>query len=114
MVDPIVRWCFTQNGAARWSQLVDMDDQDVMGQSAAYGMKFGVAISTDTGNSRSVAGFARSDHEYTDAEIAALTAEVQTLHDLTATANGMDKKMRESLHQLSVRMTHPANGQRQP
>ena len=111
MADPIVRWGFTEIGAMRWSGLSEMDDQNILEQSLAYGMAYGVAISTETGGSRSVAGFARPDREYTDAEIEQLTQCVQALHDLTATDDGMTPEIRDELHRLSVKMTHPPSTQ---
>jgi LuxR family transcriptional regulator len=96
MVDPIVRWGFTQTGAIRWSGLGDLDDQNILKQSLAYGMAYGVA------------GFARKDREYTDDEINVLTQHVQDLHEQTASRTGMDETLRNELHDLSVNMTHPA------
>lgn len=109
MVDPIVRFGFTETGSARWSTLADSDEQNILEQSLAYGMNYGVAIATDTGGSRSFAGFARASEEYSDAEIDALTLCVQTLHDLTMSKDGMDASLRDQLHQLSVEMTHPSS-----
>lgn len=106
--DPIVRWGFANSGCIRWTHLTDLDDQDVLKQSVAYGMVYGCAIATETGTSRSVAGFARSDREFTDAEIATLQAHTQDLHDLTATKTGMPKAVHDELHRLSVKMTHPS------
>ena len=108
MVDPIVRWGFTQTGAIRWSGLGDLDDQNILKQSLAYGMAYGVAIATETEGSRSVAGFARKDREYTDDEINVLTQHVQDLHEQTASRTGMDETLRNELHDLSVNMTHTA------
>jgi len=108
MVDPIVRWGFTETGSIRWSKLGDLDDQNILEQSLDYGMAYGVAIATETGGSRSVAGFARPDREYTDAEITQLTQCVQSLHELTVSKDGMDAALRDELTQLSIKMTHPA------
>jgi len=108
MVDPIVRWGFTETGSIRWSKLGDLDDKNILEQSLAYGMAYGVAIATETEGSRSVAGFARNDREYTDGEIDALSQHVQDLHAQTQTKTGMDSELRAQLHDLSVQMTHPA------
>lgn len=107
MVDPIVRFGFTQTGAERWSNLADDDEHGIFDQSLKYGMKYGVAISTETDGSRSVAGFARPDREYSDAEIAQLSQAVQDLHALTASSTGMPDDLRAELHRLSIEMTHP-------
>lgn len=106
MVDPIVRWGFTHIGSMRWSGLGDLDDQNILKQSLAYGMAYGVAIATETDGSRSVAGFARPDREFSDAEITDLTAYVQDLHDLTASKDGMANDIHAALHRLSIKMTH--------
>lgn len=111
MVDPIVRWGFTETGATRWSNLGELDDNSILEQSRAFGMAFGVAIATETGGSRSVAGFARNDREYTDAEITGLNQHVRDLHEQTESKTGMDEKLRTELHKLSVDMTHPPTTQ---
>ena len=104
LVDPIVRWGFSETGAIRWSELSDEDDQNILGQSAAYGMAYGVAIGVEADNSRSMAGFSRPDREYTDAEISQLTQCTQNLHDLTASSEGIDPKLREELQQIATKL----------
>ena len=107
MADPIVGWGFKETGHIRWSALSEIDERNILEHSCDYGMNFGVAIATDTGNSRSVAGFARHDREYTDDEIEQLSGYVQSLHELTASKDGMDAELRDELLQLSKDMTHP-------
>lgn len=106
MVDPFVRWGFANNGAIRWSELGDLDDQNIMEQSLAYDMAYGVAIATETDGSRSVAGFAHPEREFTDTEIDALKQHVQDLHVLTASKDGKADNVRAELQSLSVKMTH--------
>lgn len=107
MVDPIVRWGFTQTGSIRWSLLNDLDDHGIFKQTLSYDMNYGVAIATATNGSRSCAGFARGDREFTDLEIADLNKMVCELHDLTTSKTGMSAELRSELHLLSVKMTHP-------
>lgn len=106
MVDPIVRWGFANNGAIRWSELGDLDDQNIMEQSLAYDMAYGVAIATETDGSRSVAGLAHHEREFTDTKIDALKQHVQDLHVLTASKDGKADNVRAELQSLSVKMTH--------
>jgi len=106
MVDPIVGWGFANIGAIRWSLLGDLDPENVIEQSRAYGMNFGVAISTETEESRSVAGFSHDSREFTDAEIDVLTTNVEALHALTRSSDGMPQELRDELHRLSIEMTH--------
>lgn len=107
MVDPTVRWGFSETGAIRWSEMEHLDDVGVLKQSAAYGMIYGLAIANETGESRSIAGFSRPDREYTDQEIAVLVDLVQKVHDQTASQTGMSTELQAELRALSVKMTRP-------
>jgi len=78
MVDPIVRWGFSNTGVMRWSGLADLDDHKVLEQSLAYGMNYGVALATETGSRRSGAGIAREDRECTAAETTTMDNQVQS------------------------------------
>ena len=107
MKDPIVRWGFVQTGAIRWSKLEQDDEFGVIAQSRDFGMNYGIASATEDGGSRSVAGFARSDREFTDAEIASLGEALAELHALTANKDGMSDSLRDYLQEMSVKFTHP-------
>jgi len=105
MHDPIVRWGFENTGAIRWSMLDD--PVGVLEKARPHGLVYGFACAVENGGTRSVAGFARADREFTDAEIAAIAAQVATLHDETAKAGAMSAETREELRQMSIRFTHP-------
>lgn len=104
MHDPIVRWGFENTGTKRWSELDD--PMGILEQSKPHGLVYGFACAVENGGSRSVAGCARADREFTDAEIAAIAADVQILHDETA-RQGLSEEAREELRLMSVRFTHP-------
>lgn len=108
LADPTLHWCSQNTGTVRWSELADQDPQGVLTQSAEHGMVFGVVVSVQGSGSRSLAGFAHKDREFTDTEIEQLHTYVQELHDLTTSQTGMPDKQRQTLHDLSVEMTHPA------
>ena len=107
MKDPIVRWGFGQTGAIRWSKLEQDDEFGVIAQSRDFDMNYGIASAIEDGGSRSVAGFARSDREFTDAEIATLGESLAELHALTANKDGMSDALRDYLQEMSVKFTHP-------
>ncbi|MFT5743001.1 MAG: LuxR family transcriptional regulator [Paracoccaceae bacterium] len=107
MKDPIVRWGFSEVGAIRWSELEETDEAGIIAQSQNFGMNFGIASAIDENGSRSVAGFARHDREFTDDEIAYLESALAELHHLTAHKDGMSAELRNYLQELSVRFTHP-------
>lgn len=108
MSDPTVAWAFVNTGYIRWSDLADQDVLKIYEQSAPYGMKFGSAIGIEIDDTRSIGGFARPDREYTVEEMEQLQDYIQQLHILTASKTGMDAKLRNELHELSVKMTHPS------
>jgi len=68
MADLTVRWGFSEIGSIRWSDLADTDEHGILEQSASHGMIYGVTIAVETGNSRSIASFSRSDREFADEE----------------------------------------------
>lgn len=104
--DPNVAWGFSNTGAIRWSVLEQNDPGGVMARARAHGMAYGVALATVRGDTRSVAGFARGDREFTDEEIARLTEVLDQLHDETAGGKGLSTGDREALKNMSIRLTH--------
>jgi len=80
LCDPLVSWGFSTEGSIRWSALSFPDPHNVLGQAAAFGLKFGIAVSEGPTSSRSIGGFAREDREFTDAEIATIVDLVRVLH----------------------------------
>ena len=81
--DPVIRWIYSNSGAARWSQIDLPDPRQVFRQARAFGMRFGVAICCFDGNSeglRSFGSFARGDREFEADEIDQLSAYVTRLH----------------------------------
>lgn len=107
MGDPTVRWGFENTGVKRWSDLSGDDPMGIFEESAKFGLVHGMTVATEADGSRSVASFARADREFADEEIAELEGLVATLHRETATKDGMDPKLRDELHRMSVKMTHP-------
>ena len=81
--DPVIRWIYSNSGAARWSEIDLPDPRQVFRQARAFGMRFGVAICCFDGNSeglRSFGSFARGDREFEAGEIDQLSAYVTRLH----------------------------------
>lgn len=107
MSDPMVAWGFENVGAMRWS---DLDDPaGVMKLAADHGMKHGVVITASSDDSRSICGFANAEREFTDEEIAMMTAEVESIHDNTADTAQLDAKTVEQLKKMSIMVTHPGS-----
>ena len=85
MSDPVMRWMFENTGTCRWSALNIDDPRGIMEQASSFGLNHGVAICVvDDGQSgqRSFGSFARSDREFTDAEIDDLHSYLREMHSL--------------------------------
>lgn len=107
MQDPIVGWSFANNGHTRWSDLADNDPAGVLTEGAKFGLNYGVAAGIEEGGSKSIAGFARPDREFTDQEIGSLVGMVTALHNITAEAKSVSPETREELRRMSITFTHP-------
>lgn len=107
MSDPMVAWGFENSGHLRWSDLED--PAGVMKAAAEYGMKFGIVVAVSTEDSRTIGGFARTDREMTEDEIAQIETMVQQLHDMTADTGALDPETVAQLKNMSVMVTHPGS-----
>lgn len=107
MNDPMVAWAFENVGACRWSNLED--PAGFMKLAGDYGMKFGVVIAVDQGNSRSICGFAHADREFTDEEIDTLSTGVISLHENTAEQAQLSPETVRQLKNMSILVTHPGS-----
>jgi LuxR family transcriptional regulator len=79
-----VKWGIQNEGAIRWSDLSATDTGGVLAAAAGFGLKYGVSISIVGATSRSLGSFASPDREFTDEEIAQLTACLTQMHEVTA------------------------------
>ena len=79
--DPLVFWGVGRSGSIRWSEIALPDPFGILGQAAEHGLTHGVVVSCGKVTTRSIVGAARSDREYTDAEIAEIEAVALGLHD---------------------------------
>jgi len=104
--DPTVRWGFENNGVRRWADLKAEDEAGVFDVAADYGLNYGFVYALEGQGSRSVASFARDDREYSDAEIAEISAILDTLHSVTMNAEKLPAAEVEALKQLSITLTH--------
>lgn len=84
LVDPTVRWGVENLGWIRWSDLAALDEGGVLAAAAEFGLTYGVSISVEGGGTRSLGSFASGDAEFTDAQIATLSSDLEKLHALTS------------------------------
>ncbi|PRY24899.1 LuxR family transcriptional regulator [Aliiruegeria haliotis] len=83
LYDPVTRWIYENTGSVRWSEIGLDDPRNVLALAANHGLTFGAAICVVDENEpgiRTFGTFARSDTDFTDEEIATLTAHLARLH----------------------------------
>jgi LuxR family transcriptional regulator, quorum-sensing system regulator SdiA len=95
--DPVTMWGFSETGTIRWSDPRLPDPFGIFAEAARYGLHFGATISCGPIKSRTVASFARSDREFSDAEIAAAQTIVLRLHDMTEPPEELTQAQVEAL-----------------
>ena len=81
--DPLMRWTLTNLGARRWSEIDIADPLGVMARYRQFELRFGAAIclpGRGTVPKKSFGIFARTDREFTDAEMQQLREMLVTLH----------------------------------
>lgn len=106
--DPLVFWGISKSGKTRWSEISLPDPFGVMEKAASYGLKYGAVVSCGKITSRTIVGVARSDREFTDAEIAAVEEVALGLHDVTEPPEDLSAAMIEALRLVGDGYRHKA------
>lgn len=106
MQDPTVLWGFTHTGHVRWADLVAEDSAGMIAKIATHGMKYGFTVSGNLDGSQSIASFTRNDRDFTDAEIATISAIFDELQVITNDIVALDEDTHDALRRLSVVYTH--------
>ena len=81
--DPVIRWGLMNTGSIRWKDILMDDPENVLGRATEYGLNHGIACAVGPANSRSFAGFCRSETPFSEDEAEDILNMLQTLHDLT-------------------------------
>lgn len=99
--DPMIAWGISRTGATRWSEIGLPDPFGIMKDAASHGLVYGVCVSCGHITSRTVAGAARSDREFTDEEVAEISGIVLRLHYETQPPDNLTKAEVEALRVLA-------------
>ncbi len=89
--DPQVAWGISRTGASRWSEISIPDPFGIMAEAKSYGLTYGVIVSCGPVTSRTIAGAARGDREFTDQEMAAISGVILRLHHETEPPDNLTK-----------------------
>ncbi|MCK0139394.1 autoinducer binding domain-containing protein [Aliiroseovarius sp. F47248L] len=99
--DPMIAWGISRTGATRWSDIDLPDPFGILKDAARHGLVYGVCVSCGEISSRTVAGLARADREFTDEEIAAISGVVLRLHHVSQPPDTLTKAEIEALQVLA-------------
>lgn len=102
MRDPVVAWGFSQSGVSRWSDVNIPDPFGILEEAKEFGITFGAVVSIGLMQSRTIAGAARSDREFTDDELVEVADIVQRLHDLSTPPKKLTRMQIEALKLIAT------------
>lgn len=110
--DPVVFWGVGVTGTTRWSAVPLPDPFSVMKKAAQFGLTYGAASSYGPITSRSVIGIARSDREFTEAELEQLKDLTMRLHVASKPPSELTRAQVEALRCLANGDRHAAAAER--
>lgn len=108
MRDPIIAWGFSTTGASRWSEIPVPDTFGIQKEAATYGLVYGVAVACGPVSSRTIGGAARSDREFSDAELLKIQGIVNRLHDMTQPPESLTDAQIDALRLIAAGDRHAA------
>lgn len=100
-LDPAVRWAVANTGICDWSNLADDDGDNVLGQAADYGLRFGKAVSIIK-ETRTFGFFAHSLREIKNPEIEEAQVVLEKIHDATKGVDLLSGKDLASFRELNT------------
>ena len=106
--DPTLAWGLSHSGTRRWSQIGLPDPFGIMAEAAQYGLRFGMIASTGPLSSRTIAGAARADREFTDDEMDHIHRVVQRMHDLSEPPARLSRPQADALRCIADGDRHAA------
>jgi LuxR family transcriptional regulator len=106
MRDPMIAWGFSTTGSTRWSEIPVPDTFGILREAAGYGMVYGAAVACGPLQSRTIAGAARSDREFTEEEVARFESLVVRLHDVTQPPEALTDAQVEALRLIAAGERH--------
>lgn len=105
--DPTALWGFRNTGAIRWSELDVPDPHRIMERAATEaGLRYGFTVAMVREGTRSIASFARTDREATDADLVRETERLRQLHCATRALEALSPDDHARLRAIAVRLTH--------
>lgn len=105
--DPTVIWGFDNLGVIDWTDLQENDSDGIMAMARDFGLVHGFTYALETGDSRSIASFAREDTPFDDDQKRRIVRSVDTIHRVTDGLDRLSDETRTALRRMSILFTHP-------
>lgn len=99
--DPVVMWGFEHQGTCRWSDMADLDTKGVLSAAKAFGMNYGFVVSINANQKKSIGGFARSDRDFSDAEIDEIHDILRLIHKEDVSRIMISEKQKALLNEFA-------------
>ncbi|MCU0802922.1 MAG: LuxR family transcriptional regulator [Rhodobacteraceae bacterium] len=102
--DPLMKWVYGQQGAARWSDIDMPDPHSVRLAAKAHGLDYGAVASATTANERgkrSYGLFFRSDRDFDESDLINLRILLDTLHSGSKLERNLTANEIEALQMLA-------------
>lgn len=106
--DPTLAWGLSHQGTRRWSQIGLPDPFGILPEAAGFGLAYGMIASIGPMSSRTIAGAARADREFTDEEMDHIHRIVQRMHDLSEPPARLSRPQAEALRCIADGDRHAA------
>jgi LuxR family transcriptional regulator len=106
--DPMVAWGFSVEGTSRWSEITLPDPFGIWDEASRFGLRYGVVVSCGEIRSRTIAGVARADREYTAEEMDEVSSIISHLHQLTEPPESLTQAQVEALRLIAAGDRHTA------
>ena len=106
--DPTLAWGLSHLGTRRWSQIGLPDPFGLLSEAAQYGLVYGMIAAMGPMSSRTIAGAARPDREFTDYEMEHIYRIVQRMHDLSEPPARLSRPQADALRCIADGDRHAA------
>ena len=106
--DPTLAWGLSHLGTRRWSQIGLPDPFGLLSEAAQYGLVYGMIAAMGPMSSRTIAGAARPDREFTDDEMEHIYRIVQRMHDLSEPPARLSRPQADALRCIADGHRHAA------
>ncbi len=100
MMDPVIRWVYSNSGTVRWSDIPVDDPRLILQDAKKFDLNYGLAISCQgegEDGQRSFGSFCRSDREFSDDEVRILHQIMGELHESFSPPKNLTKAELEVL-----------------